>query len=100
MEARALRETGNCPVVTNCSNAFNTVNRKALLAEVAHCVPALTPFAAKRYDARPACVRCWDGFRGDPDDRLVQRGPTGGPTLPWAALLCLPFSAKVEPFPR
>ncbi|CAN0254403.1 unnamed protein product [Laminaria digitata] len=40
--ARALPETGNWLVLTDCSNAFNTVKRTAVLEEVANCVPALT----------------------------------------------------------
>ena len=45
LRARTLHETGNWLVITDCSNAFNTVKRTAVLAEVANCVPALTPSA-------------------------------------------------------
>ena len=34
-------------ILTDCSNAFNTVKRTAVLADAATCVPALTPFIAK-----------------------------------------------------
>ena len=56
LRARTLHETGNWLVLTDCSNAFNTVKRKAVLAEAANCVPALTLFVAKCYGSRPADV--------------------------------------------
>ena len=56
LRARTLRETGNWLVLTDCSNAFNTVKRTAVLAETTNCVPALTPFVAKYYGTRPADV--------------------------------------------
>ena len=56
LRARTLHETSNWLVLTDCSNAFNTVKRKAVLAEAANCVPALTPFVAKCYGTRPADV--------------------------------------------
>ncbi|CAN0597399.1 unnamed protein product, partial [Laminaria digitata] len=43
-------------VLTDCSNAFNTVKRTAVLEEVANCVPALTLLVAKCYGTRPADV--------------------------------------------
>ncbi|CAN0595732.1 unnamed protein product, partial [Laminaria digitata] len=43
-------------VLTDCSNAFNTVKRTAVLEEVANCVPALTPLVFKCYGIRPADV--------------------------------------------
>ena len=49
LRARMLHETGNWLVLTDCSNAFNTVKRTAVLEEVAKCVPALTPLVAKCY---------------------------------------------------
>ncbi|CAN0590974.1 unnamed protein product, partial [Laminaria digitata] len=40
--------TGNwIIVITDCSNAFNTVKRTVVLEEVANCVPAFTPFVAE-----------------------------------------------------
>ena len=47
LKTRKLRESGNWFVITDCSNAFNTVKRTSVLAVVAKCVPALTPFVAK-----------------------------------------------------
>ena len=43
-------------MLTDCSNAFNTVKRTAMLAEVATCVPALTPFVKKSYGEMSAPV--------------------------------------------
>ena len=48
LRARKLHEAGNWLVLTDCSNAVNTVRRVAVLAKVANCVPALTPLVAKR----------------------------------------------------
>ena len=56
LRARRLHETGNWLVLADCSNAFNTVKRTAVLAEAANRVPALTPFVAKCYGTRPADV--------------------------------------------
>ena len=56
LRARMLHETGTWLVLTDCSNAFDTVKRKVVLAEAANCVQALTPFAAKCYGTRPADV--------------------------------------------
>ena len=44
VRARALHETGNWIMLTDCPNAFNTVNRTAVLAKVATYEPALAPF--------------------------------------------------------
>ena len=46
----------NWLILTDCSNAFNTVKWTAVLAEAATCVPALTPFVAKCYGERLAPV--------------------------------------------
>ena len=56
LRARTLHETGNWLVLTDCSNAFNTVTRTAVLAEVANCVPAPTPVVPKCYGTRPSDV--------------------------------------------
>ncbi|CAM9931394.1 unnamed protein product, partial [Laminaria digitata] len=56
LRARTLHETGNWLVHTDCSNAFNTVKRTAVLEEVANHVPAPKPLVAKCYGTRPADV--------------------------------------------
>ena len=88
LRARTLHETGNWLVITDCSNAFNTVKRTASLAEVANRVPAFTPFVAKCYGTRPADVF----FRMDsretrtiPCSSGVQQGDPMGPSLFWLA---------------
>ena len=42
--------------LSDCSNAFNTVKRTAVLAEAATRVPALKPFVAKCYREKYATV--------------------------------------------
>ena len=49
LRARTLRETGNWLVLTDCSNAFNTVRKITVL-------PALTTIVATCYGIRPADV--------------------------------------------
>ena len=49
-------ETGNWLVITDCSNAFNTVKRTAVLAGVPNCAPGLTPFVTKCYGTRQVDV--------------------------------------------
>ena len=56
LRARMLHETGNWLVLTDCSNAFNTVKKTAVLEEVEKWVPALTPLVAKCYGTVPADV--------------------------------------------
>lgn len=57
LRAQGRHETKNWLILTDCSNAFSTVKRTALLAEAATCVPALTSFVAKCYgDALSALV--------------------------------------------
>ena len=87
--ARTLHETGNWFVLTDCSNAFNTVKRTVVLAEAANCVPALTPFMAKCYGTRPADVF----FRMDSGETRtiacssgVQQGDPMEPAMFWLAL--------------
>ncbi|CAN0389470.1 unnamed protein product, partial [Laminaria digitata] len=84
LRARTLHETGNWLVLTDCSNAFDTVKRTAVLEEVANCVPALTPFVSKCYGTRPADVF----FRMDTGESRtiacssgVQKGDPMGPTM-------------------
>ena len=96
LRARTLHETSNWLVLTDCSNAFNTVKRKAVLAEAANCVPALTPFVAKCYGTRPADVF----FRMDSGETRtvacssgVQQGDPMGP-----AIFCLALRPGLKCF--
>ena len=56
LRARTLNETGNWLVISDCSNAFNTVKRTTVIAEVANCVPALTTVVSKCSGTRPSDV--------------------------------------------
>ncbi|CAN0586918.1 unnamed protein product, partial [Laminaria digitata] len=94
--ARTLHETGNWLVLTDCSNAFNTVKRTGVLEEVANCVPALTPLVAKCYGTRPADVF----FRMDTGETRttvcssgVQQGDPMGP-----AMFCLALRPGLKRF--
>ena len=49
LRARVHHEARNLLILSDCSNAFNTVKRAVVLAEAATCVPALTLFVAKCY---------------------------------------------------
>lgn len=82
-------------VTTDCSNAFNTVNRTTVLREVANCVLALPPLATKCM-ARDQRMCFLDGLRGDQDDRLLQRTPTGGPV--GSVMFCLAMRSGLKRF--
>ena len=76
-------------ILTDCSNAFNTVKRTAVLAEAVTCVPALTLFIAKCHGERPAPVF----FQMDSGERRnikcssgMQQGDAMRP-----ALFCMPL---------
>ena len=89
MRARTLHETGSWPAITDGSNAFNTVKRTAVLAEVTICVPTLTPLVAKCYGTTPAD----EFFRMDSGEIRtiayssgVQHGYAMGPAMFFLAL--------------
>ena len=56
LRARMQHKAKNWMILTDYSNVFNTLKRTAVLTEAATCVPALTPFVAKRYGERSAPV--------------------------------------------
>ena len=94
LRARMHHEARNWLILTDCSNAFNTEKRTAVVAEAGTSVPALTPFIAKCFRERPAPVfflmisgerrriECSSG---------VQPGDAMGP-----ALLCVPLLRMLE----
>ena len=89
LRARVHHEGKEWLILTDCSNAFNTVKRTAALAEAATCVPALTPFVAKCNGERSATVF----FQMDSGERRkidcssgVQQGDAMG-----SALVCIPL---------
>lgn len=56
LRERTPHETRSCLFLTGYSDAFNTMNRTTVLAEVATCVPSLTPIVVKRYGERLASI--------------------------------------------
>ncbi|CAN0452726.1 unnamed protein product, partial [Laminaria digitata] len=96
LRARTLHETCNWLVLTDCSNAFNTVKRTAVLEEVANCVPALTPLVSKCYGTRPADVffrMDSGGTRTIACSSGVQQGDPMGP-----AMFCLALRPGLKRF--
>ena len=83
LRAQTLHKTGNWLLITDCSNAFNTMKRMAVLAEVSNCVPALTLLVAKFYGTRTIVqdqLTCFFGWiPGRPERSLLQRCPARGP---------------------
>ena len=91
-------ETKNLVILTDCFNAFDTVNKvtTALAKQVATCVPALTTFVAKCYGERAAGVffRVDSGEHGaNACSREVQQGD---PMVP--AMLCLSLRPRMKRF--
>lgn len=71
-------------ILSDCPNAFNTVERTAVLAETTACVPVLTPFIAKCYAERnaPVCYQIDSGERRNIESSSgVQQGYAMGPAL-------------------
>ena len=86
---RVHHEAKKRVILTDCPNAFNTVNRTAMVAEAATCVPVLTPFVAKFYGemSAPVFFQMESGERRKIDcSSGVQQGDAMG-----AALFCMPF---------
>ena len=94
LRARIHHEAKHWLILTDCSNAFNTVKRTAMLAEASTCVPALTPFVAKCYGEMPAPVffQMESGERRKIDcSSGVQQRDAMGP-----ALFCMPLGAEAD----
>ena len=103
LRARVHDEANNWPILTNYSNAINTVKRAAMLAEAATCVPALTPFVAKCYGEMSAPVF----FQMESGERRkincssgVQQGDAMGPALFCMPLLPVLKRTRAESEPR
>ena len=96
LRARVHHEAKNWLILTDCSNAFNTMKRTAILAEAATCVPALTPFAAKCYDEISANGILSDGIGRKAEDRLLQRGATRGCHGAGVVLHAAPAGAEAD----
>ena len=98
-------EARNWLILTDCSNAFNTVKRTAVLAEAVTSVPVLTPFIAKCYGERLARVLVF--FQMDSGERRniecssgVQQGDAMGPALSCVPLLPVLKRIREEFEPR
>ncbi|CAN0162995.1 unnamed protein product, partial [Scytosiphon promiscuus] len=50
MEAQLVHQTGNLIIQTDCSNAFNTGKRTAIMAQAAKSPPDLVGYIARCYD--------------------------------------------------
>ena len=86
---RMYHEVKSWLIFTDCSNTFNKVKRTAVLAAVATCVPAYTPFVAKCYGERsaPVFLQMDSGERRKMDCYSeVQQEDAMGP-----ALFCMPL---------
>ena len=89
LRARVHHEAKKWLILTDCSNAFNTVKRTAMVAEATTCVPALTPFVARCYGemSAPVFFQTESGERQKIDcSSGVQQGDAMGP-----ALFCMPL---------
>lgn len=72
LRARVHHETNKWLILPDCSNAFNTMKRAAVLTEAATCVPALTSLLANmlRREARPCIIA--NGFLGAAKYRMFE----------------------------
>ena len=103
LRARVHHEAKNWLILTDCSNAFNSVKRTAMLAEAATYVPALTPFVAKCYGEMsvPVFFQMESGERRKIDcPSGVQQGDAMGPALYCMPLLAVLKRARAEFEPR
>ena len=103
LRTRVHREERNWLILTDCSNAFNTLKRAAVLAEAATCVLAPTPFIAKCYGERPAPVfsKMDSGERRNIEcSSGVQQGDAMGPALSCVPLLPVLKRIREEFEPR
>ena len=96
LRARVHHEARNWLILSDRSNAFNTINRTPVLAEADTCVPALTPFIAKCYGERPALV-FFQMDSGSGKDRMFQRSAGRGRHGPGVVLHVAAASAEADP---
>ena len=101
--ARMHHEPTSGLILTDCSNAFNTVKQTSVLTEAATCVPAHTSLVTKFYGERSAPVF----FQMDSGERRkidyspgVQQGDAMGPALFCIPLLPMPKRIREEFEPK
>ncbi|CAB1116596.1 unnamed protein product [Ectocarpus sp. CCAP 1310/34] len=97
MDAQLVHQTGHWVVQTDCSNAFNTGKRTAIMAQAAKSVPDLVGYIARCYDEIPAkaiytmdsgerrTIECKSG---------VQQGDGMGPPL--SCFILVPIVLKLR----
>ena len=97
MEAQLVHHTGNWVFQTDCSNAFNTGKRTAIMAQAAKSLPNLVPYIARCYDEVPATAV----YEMDSGERRklqctsgVQQGDGMGPPL--FSLILIPIILKLQ----
>lgn len=102
MEAQLVHQTGHWVVQTDCSNAFNTAKRTAIMAQAAKSTPGLVGYIARCYDEVPAKAM----YEMDSGERRaiecksgVQQGDGMGPPLFCFVLVPIvsKLRAKYEP---
>ncbi|CAN0303380.1 unnamed protein product, partial [Ectocarpus fasciculatus] len=97
MEAQLVHQTGNWIIQTDCSNAFNTGKRTAVMEQAAKSIPNLVGYIARCYDQIPASAV----FEMDSGERRtiecrsgVQQGDGMGPPL--FCLILIPIIDKLR----
>ncbi|CAN0439236.1 unnamed protein product, partial [Scytosiphon promiscuus] len=97
MEAQLVHQTGNWIIQTDCSNAFNTGKRTAIMAQAAKSLPDLVGYIARCYDEIPATAV----YEMDSGERRtiectsgVQQGDGMGPPL--FSLILVPIVLKLQ----
>ena len=97
MHAQLVHQTGHWVIQTDCSNAFNTAKRTAIMAQAAKSTPDLVEYVARCYDEIPAKAV----FEMDSGERRtiecttgVQQGDRMGPPL--FCLVLVPIIQKLN----
>ena len=97
MHAQLVHQTGHWVIQTDCSNAFNTAKRTAIMAQAAKSTPDLVEYVARCYDEIPAKAV----FEMDSGERRtiecttgVQQGDGMGPPL--FCFVLVPITQKLN----
>ena len=93
LRARVHHEARNWLILTDCSNAFNTVKKTAMLAEAA--ITHAIHRKMIRREARPCILP--NGFGGAAKDGMFQRSATRGRHGPGVVLHVAATSAEADP---
>ena len=93
LRARMHHEARNWLILTDCSNAFNTVKKTAMLAEAA--ITHAIHRKMIRREARPCILP--NGFRGAAKDRMLEGSAARGRHGPGGFLHATATSAEADP---